>query len=244
MHQSLKAQAALFAVTAGVLVAGCGGSNPRVIAAHKIADALPDMIGPAKHYDVNVDGSAMSLARGHAHRVQIHGRDVELAPSLVVNKLEVDAHDVSFDREAHKVENASHVDVNATIGQLHLDQYLAAHKPIAGLIVQIRWSDLEASVPVSALGISTTVRVDGSLAPSASGADKLDFVPSGGDIGPVPIPHRLIDMAMNRINPVLDLSTMKFPVTISSTKAVNGVLVVEGTTTLGDKTEDDRRARP
>jgi len=225
----------LIAAIGVLLVTGCGGSNPRVIAAHKIADALPDMIGPAKHYDVDVDGSAMSLARGHAHRVQIHGKDVELAPSLVVNKLEVDAHDVSFDKEAHKVENASHVDVTATVGQLHLDQYLAANKPIAGLVVQIRWTDVEASVPVSALGMTTTVRVDGSLAPSASGSDKLDFVPSGADIGPVPIPHKLIDIAMKRINPVLDLSTMKFPVNLSSAKAVNGMLVVEGTTTLGDK---------
>jgi len=169
--------------------------------------------------------------------VRIHGKDVELAPSLTVNKLDVDAHDVSFDKEARKVENASHVDVTATVGQLHLDQYLVAKKPeITGLAVQIRWADLEASVPVSAFGMTTTVRVDGSLAPSASGPDKLDFIPSGADIGPVPIPHKLIDIAMNRINPVLDLSTMKFPVNLSSAKAVNGMLVVEGTTTLGKKT--------
>jgi len=80
------------------------------------------------------------------------------------------------------------------------------------------------------------VRVDGSLAPSASGSDKLNFVPSGGDIGPVPIPHKLIDIAMNRINPVLDLSNLKFPIKLSSAKAVNGTLVVEGTTTLAEKT--------
>ena len=224
------------AISALVLV-GCGDS-PDVIAAHKIADAMPDMIGPAKHYDVDVDAGAMSLARGHAHRVQIHGKDVQLSPGLIVNKLDVDAHDVSFDKETRQVEHASHVDVNGTIGQLHLDRYLAASKPgINGLAVQIRWTDLEATVPVSALGMSTTVRVDGVLVPSRFGADKLDFVPSGADIGPVPIPHKLIDIAMNRINPVLDLSGLKFPVQVSSARAVNGQLVVEGTTTLGKKSE-------
>ena len=225
----------LLLIVAAVVSTGCGGLDPRTTAAHKIADALPDVIGPAKHYDVSVDGSPFSLARGHVSRVQIHGKDVELAPNLTMNKLDVDAHDLAFDKNTRQVESAGHVSFDGTVGQLHLDQYLEAHKPIQGLTVQIRWTDLEAAVPVSALGVSTTVRVDGSLAPSQAGPDKLDFVPSGADIGPVPIPHKLVDLAMNRLNPVLDLSAIKFPVNLTSAKTVNGVLVVEGTTNLVQK---------
>lgn len=154
------------AVLAG---AGCLTGDPEVAAAHKIADALPDVIGPAKHYDVTVDGNAFSLARGHASRVRIEGQDVEVAPSLVMNTLHIDAHDMALNTKTRQVEHAGHVDFNVALGQIHLDQYLAAKKPgIDGLSVKIRWTDLEATVPVSAVGISTTVRLDGNLAPSHS----------------------------------------------------------------------------
>ena len=221
---------------ASMITAGCIGGDPNAIASRKIADALPDVIGPAKHYDVSVDGNAMSLSRGHASRVQIDGQDVQVSPSLVMNTLHVDAHDMALDTKTRKVEHAGSVEFNAAIGQLNLDRYLASSKStLSGLTVKIRWTDLEASVPVSAVGISATVVVDGTLAPSSVGADKLDFIPEGADVGVVPIPHKLLEIAMNRINPVVDLSGMKFPVTVESAGAQNGRLMVVGSTTLGQK---------
>jgi hypothetical protein len=216
-------------------VAGCGGSNPNVIAAHKIADALPTVIGPAEHYDVSVEGDPFSIARGHARRVKIDGKDVQLAPSLTMNQLHIDADDLVLNTKTRQVDHAGHVEFTGAIGQLNLDHYLVGMKPGIPVAVQIRWTDLEASVPVSALGVSTTVRVDGDLAPSRSGLDKLDFVPSGGDIGPVPVPRKLVQLAMDRINPVLDLSILKFPVTLESARAKDGRLYIVGSTTLTSK---------
>jgi len=215
---------------------GCGPNSPHTMAAHKIADALPDVIGPAKHYDVSVEGDPLAIARGHARRVKIDGKDVLLAPSLTMNELHVDADDLALNTKTRQVEHAGHVEFTGVVGQIHLDQYIAHRTPvIKGLAVQIRWTDLEATIPVSAVGINTTVRIDGTLTPSRFGPDKLDFVPSGGDVGIVPVPKRLMELAVDRLNPVMDLSTLKFPVTLESAKAMNGRLYVTGSTTLVSK---------
>jgi len=74
---------------AGVLALGmgCGASSPQTIAAHKISDALPRVLGPARHYDVKVGGDALALARGRARSVHVHGQDVQLTPTLTVDTL-------------------------------------------------------------------------------------------------------------------------------------------------------------
>ena len=60
-------------------LAGC--AHPvQETAAHKIADALPSLLGPAAHYDVQVDGDPFALTRGRARAVHIQGQDVQLAP--------------------------------------------------------------------------------------------------------------------------------------------------------------------
>jgi hypothetical protein len=216
------------------LLAGCGGESPETIAAHKIADALPDVIGPAEKYDVHVQGDPMEIVKGHAKFVTIDGKNVQLAPGLVMNELHIDATDLALNTKTRKVEHAGSVEFVCQLGQIHLNQYIAQMKPsVPGLKVMIRWTDIEAVVPVSAADIHTTVTVDGVLQPSQWGPDKLDFVPSGADVGPVPVPHRLLNLAMDQLNPVVDLSTMKFPVDIDSAQAKDERIIVVGTTTLG-----------
>lgn len=231
--QKLRRAAGSIAVLIAIAGAGCTGTNPRRIAAEKIAEALPTVIGPAKHYDVDVEGNAFSLARGHASRVTIDGQDVRVAPSLTMNELHIDAQDLALDTKTRKVRHAGHVAFTGVVGQIRLDDYLAGMKSgIKGLSVKIRWTDVDASVPVTALGMTTTVRVDGTLAPSSAGPDKLDFVPEGGAIGAVPVPTRLVRIAMDRMNPVLDLGGLKFPVAVESARVDNGRIYVIGTATL------------
>jgi len=222
------------AVCGAIAAAGCGANSPGTKASHKVADALPGIIGPAKHYKVDVDGDPFALGRGRAKRIVIDGDDVQLTPSLVVNHLHIDARDLSINRETHKVEHAGSVDFVCAVGQLNLDKYLAQLKPgISGLSVKIRWADLEATVPVSAAGLNTTARIQGKLQPSRFGPDKLDFVPNGAQVGVVPVPKRIVELATERINPVMDLGGLKFPVRVESARAETGRLYVRGTTSLG-----------
>jgi hypothetical protein len=103
----------------GGLTAGCIGSSPQTVAAHKIADALPRIVGPAKHYDVDVDGNPFSLSRGRARKVHIEGVDVQLSPSVTMDHMSIDANNVSFDVKQRRIEHVGSVAFVATLGRVY-----------------------------------------------------------------------------------------------------------------------------
>ena len=77
----------LAAIGCVLLVAGC--QSAQTTAAHKIADALPRSLGPAAHYDVQVEGDTGSLTRGRARRIHIIGEQVQIAPDTTLDTLEI-----------------------------------------------------------------------------------------------------------------------------------------------------------
>ena len=146
-------------------------------AAHKIADALPSVLGPAAHYDVQVDGDPFALARGRARGVHIQGQDVQLSPTITLDTLNADAADVSFDTNTRRLSHVGATQFTATMDQAHLTAYLAQSKPLLpGLVVTLRPSDVEARVPVTFLGLHTTAALSGTFAPDAAEPSRLDFV--------------------------------------------------------------------
>jgi len=200
------------------------------VAAHKIADALPRIVGPAKHYDVNVSGNPFSLSRGRAKRVHIEGEDVQLSPTVTMDHMSIDANDVTFDMKQHRIDHVESVAFVATLGQRHLDNYIEQMKSsYPGLEVALRWNDMEASVPVSIKSYTTTARLSGTLTPSPSSSTQLEFVGKDASIGIVPIPHKIVELALERLNPTLDLSGLRFPVTVTGAMIDRGKIVVRGT---------------
>jgi len=219
------------------LVAGCVGSSPQKTVAHRIANVLPRWIGPAEHYDVKVDGDTFALGRGHVRRVQIDGSNVQLSSTVSMDRITIDAHDVSFDRKARKIHRIVDVSFVGQVGQDDIDHYLTKARPdLSDVSVRLRGDDVQVSTPITVRGYTTTVSVSGTLRPNANAADKLDFVANGGNIGVVPVPARLMNVAIDEINPVLDLSRLRFPVSVKSVEIRNGTASVRGTTTISEQT--------
>ena len=217
-----------------VLSNGCrGGLSPQVIAAHKIADALPIALGPAQHYDVSVDGDLFPLMRGHAKHVHIAGTNVQVAPGMVMDSLTIDADDISFDMSKHQLENIAHTDFTGVIGQQNLSTYLAANKSqMHGLSVTLNRSDMLARIPVSIKSLVTIVALTGTISPSKQGATKVDFNATHTKVGWMPVPPFMTNMAMQRLNPIVDLTTLKIPIYLSQTQVVNRQLVLRGTAVI------------
>ncbi len=202
-------------------------------AAHKIADALPGVIGPAARYDVQVDGDPFALARGRARGIHIQGRSVQLSPDLTVDTLTADAADVSFDRSSRKLTSVGQTRFTATLSQPHLAAYLAASKPLLpGLSITLRSDDVLAAVPVTFLGLNTTAALAGTVRPSLSDPTRLDFVANGAQIGAVPLPAGLINLALDRLNPVITLSDLRVPLAVTQAEIRDSRLVLGGTADL------------
>jgi len=218
-----------------VILTGCSSLSPQTVAAHKIADALPQMLGPARHYDVQVEGGTFALTRGRAHRVRIHGEDVQLGPAETLDALDFAAEDVSFDTQAKRLQSVGRAEFTGTLGQAHLDQYLAQNRP--GLAVTLRSGDVEARIPIVAGPLHTTATVIGSLIPTSPGASTLNFVADRARLSFLPVPVFLVNRALATLNPVVDLSHGKVPVALQSATVVNGLLILRGTADLNGLTQ-------
>jgi hypothetical protein len=232
MRAALLAAAA-FDIAAVCTIAGCGSGSPQTIAAHKIADRLPKIIGSARHYDVEVDGDPFALGRGRAKRIVIDGQSVEMASGLTMDRLTIEADDVSFDVKKRTLEHIGRVSFKARLGQINLDKYIARIKPdMPGLSIKLQWDDMDVAVPVKVASITTTARVSGTLSANRSGPDKLDFTADKASIGIVPLPAKLVNIAIDHVNPVLDLSGVRFPISISGAYVDRGSIILRGTATI------------
>ena len=222
----------------GFLLAGstlaCGCGHPvQETAAHKIADVLPSVIGPAARYDVQVDGDPFALARGRARAVHIQGREVQIGPSLTLDTLNADAKDVSFSSETRRLEHIGSTSFTATLGQNNLSAYLARTKPLLpGLVVTLAESDVQARIPVAFLGMQTTATLSGTLTPSEPEAGKLDFQTDSAHLGIVPLPPALVNLALDQINPLVDLTHLRVPLTVSHAGVIQSRLTLDGTVDL------------
>jgi hypothetical protein len=216
----------------GIIACGCG-SPAQETAAHKIADVLPQVIGPAQHYDVQVDGDPFALTRGRARAVHIQGQEVQIAPTLTLDTLNVDARDVSFSRETRRLENIGSTSFTATLGQTNLSAYLAQAKPLLpGLVVTLGESDVQVRVPVVLLGIQTTAALTGTFIPSTSEVGKLDFQTDSAHLGIVPLPSALMNLAIGQINPLVDLTHLRVPLNVSHVGVVRSHLTLDGSADL------------
>ncbi len=214
-----------------LLGAGCGvGQSPQTIVAHKIADALPQAIGPASHYDVQVSGDALGLARGRARGVLIRGQDVRLTPAVTLDALTLNTRDIVFDAKSRQVQSIGSALFAASMGQAHLTEYLLQVRP--DLSVTLGASDLQATLPVAVGPVHTTVSVRGTLVPAAPGASALDFVADRARVGLLPVPAFAVNAALAAVNPVLDLSRAKVPIGVQSADVESGQLTIRGTAQL------------
>jgi len=222
----------MVAVGAVLGVCGCGSLSPQTVAAHKIADALPGILGPAARYDVRVQGDALALTRGRARNVHVEGRDVQMTPNITVDTLTFDAPDVSFDTKAKRLQKVGRVAFVGTMGQAHLEAYLShvkMNKMLQGLRVTLRPGDVQVQLPLVAGPIHTTATVYGSPAPNARDAKSIDFIVDKARLGFLPLPAGLVNRALADLNPIVDLSAVRVPLSVQSTSVEGGKLVLRGT---------------
>jgi len=213
-------------------VTGCGHPVQET-AAHKIADRLPSVLGPALHYDVQVDADPFALARGRARTVHVQGVNVQLSQTLTLDTLTADVSDVSFDTKTQKLSHLGQTAFTASLSQDNLSRYLAQSRVrLPGLEVTLLPDTVEARVPVSALGFQTIAALSGSLRPNSDNPQRLDFVATGAQVGPVPVPAALVNLALDALNPLIDLATLKAPLTVTNAKVSDSKLVLSGTANL------------
>jgi hypothetical protein len=207
------------------------------VAENKINALLPEYVGPADRYASRVRGSPGAIARGRMKSVHVDGVNVRLSEELTADHLALDLVEVDVDTRSRRLSRIGSVAFAAALGEENLNRYVRARRPdIAGLRVTLPPAAAGGSSVAQAtvyarpeiFGVAAApIAVDGRITPRPGG-DQLDFVPGSARVSVVPVPAPALRFLAERLNPVVDLTTLRIPVRVERTELRDGKLVLTG----------------
>lgn len=203
------------AILFAALIAGCSTGLIKPKVEKGIEKALPSYIGPAKEYDVKASGSETSMLKGKFDALHITGRDVLIAENLKVSKLTVDMQDVRVDTSTRKLKAVGSTVFQGTVTEDAVNDYINATRPEGKeMRVELESGRLTVIARPNFHGIGAQVKVTGK--PKIERGTQVSFVADSASLSIVPVPASIVNKLLERVNPVLDLNEMKFPVTLTA----------------------------
>ncbi len=214
----------LFCICA--LVIGCSSGVVRPKIEDGIKAALPDYIGPAKNYDVTVAGDELAMVQGKLAKLIIEGQEVKAAPDLVIAKLWVEMRDVRFNTSNRTLKSVDSTDIRATIAEGAINHYIEESRGSSDLSVALLPDKILVHFKPTVAGYGVPLAVSGKA--EIVGGDKVNFIADSASLGRLPVPAYVVNKGLDLLNPVIDLSVMKFPVTLKEIHIVKGSTEVKG----------------
>ncbi|MFA6666590.1 MAG: DUF2993 domain-containing protein [Armatimonadota bacterium] len=221
-------------------LAGCSGGYIRSKVETAIREALPNYIGPAKEYKVSVSGSSSAMMSGKVEGVHVLGTDVKVnitrpAPNggqlekafLDVQEMSIDMQDIFYDMKSRTLASVANADIKARVTEESINRYVRETVSNGrNYTISLLPGKIEAELTASALGFSIPVRLSGRLMIANGG--RVNFEPDSASMAQIPIPKSAVNVLISRINPVLDLSTFTFPVTLEKINVTQGAMELVG----------------
>jgi hypothetical protein len=218
----------LAALTGAVWLSGCAGGLVSGTVENRIEERLPEIIGPARSYDVAVDGPTRQIMQGKIRKLVIDGKDVWVLPELYMDRLTIRMQDVVADRETSTIKSVGDVGFEAVISEKSLNEYLARTRSDS-MKVELLDDRMVVLARPTVLRVPVNVRLTGHLV--TSGLHLVFRIDQLQVIG-VSAPSVAADMVEDRINPVLDLGQLDFVPRVKSLAMEPGAIKIAGSAVL------------
>jgi hypothetical protein len=213
--QAVQRSHVVLACIAGLVTAMSTGCRRPVekTAERIIKERLPIVLGAAKSYEVSVESASMGAGmRGRLRHVSVFGRGVALTNGMILDRVMIEASDVSVDRKSALIDGVRSSTMDAWLDAREVEAIIRKRRPdlppvnltVVGDTLQVR------TVP-RVLGFPTiTVAIDGSLVVAKSGRE-LHFQPKTARLGVVPIPDSVVGYVADIVNPVAEMTAFPVP---------------------------------
>ena len=223
--------AGLFAVLVMSLSGGCVRHYAENKAANRVNDLLPRYIGPADKWETKIQADNLqAIGRGHIKSVHIEGQNVLLDTNFKAESVTLDFSEVAVDLKKNTLENIGGATFSCKIGPENLNTYVRMRTSgLRDLQVGLTDDRMSVSVRPEVLGLAPVpVQVIGFLTPTETGT-ALDFTPDSARVSIVPVPGLVLPFIARRLNPAVDMSSLRIPVKVTQTVVSHGLLVIRGT---------------
>ena len=226
--QAVRRSHVTLACIAGLVTAMSTGCRRPVekTAERIIKERLPIVLGTAKSYEVSVESASMGAGmRGRLRHVSVFGRGVSLTNGMILDRVLIEASDVSVDRKSALIDGVRSSTMNAWLDAREVEAIIRKRRPdlppvnltVVGETLQVR------TVP-RVLGFPTvTVAIDGSLVVAKSGRE-LHFQPKTARLGVVPIPDSVVGYVADIVNPVAEMTAFPVPMLARSVSLDGGFI--------------------
>jgi hypothetical protein len=210
---------------------GCDRPVNRSAEGH-IRRAMPDILGPAKKYDVRVEGGWDRTIQGRLSKVAVDGYDVQVANGLLFDHLRLDLKDVRVDTQKKRVKDIREVRFTVTISKANIDEYLAGE---AGNDDTIRKARIQLnannSVTLSAervvLGVGVPFSLTGPI--RVGGAKRIELDAQRLTFIGIPVWGPPLEWLKTHFEAAVDLAHLPFPVQLTEARTEPGHLILSGT---------------
>jgi hypothetical protein len=220
-----------YGAVALILLASVGCARPGEKKAERaVEELLPQYLGPAQSYTAKVKAASLgALMRGRVRTVTLIGRGVQLLPECTVAELRVDAAEIEIDKDRQSLKSVGEARFIARIDENELDRLVRTRRPkLADLKISLRGSWVNVRVTPEIFGYPTLpIQVEGNLLPRGGGI-KMDFEPDKARLLIIPIPKPVLDFVAERINPVVDFSSLRAPIRVEKAEVKGGSLLLSG----------------
>ena len=213
------------ALAAATLLTSCGtyvGQRVESV----ILEALPRAVGPATHYDATVRGASADLS--HFEQVSAVGVGVRRPRTPVLERIELNLHDVVVDRQARQITSIGDANVTVTLSASDLAGYLGEQRWIAEPVVRVE-------APATVI-VSGRLNLTGAgVLPVLSGEFRGSLVARGSQLllnveslrlGDHEAPALARSLIGQAINPLFDVAHYAIPSRIDRAKVERNAIVV------------------
>lgn len=210
-----------------LLFAGCVPSAGQI--ERGLEDELPELLGPADRYDVEIEG--LRARSGEASRVTAVGERVQLREAPVVDRLDVELLGVKYDRGEDRLERVERASATARITPLDLADFLEAHRNVREAAVAFDAPNratirLRPEVGGIALPRGVTVEVTGRLEPAGR---RLHFEVTDVEAAGVNLGQAAASGLADLVNPLVDLSDSPAELRVTDVRVEDGLLRLDAT---------------
>jgi hypothetical protein len=221
----------LLPIVSLLVLAGCGRANPFRAVERSIEAELPRLIGPADRYQVAVSRSGSNLVAGRIPWIEIHGRNVRAIEGLTMDELEVRLEGVRFDRGDRTVEEIARSRFAARIGAASVTRFVRQRSPsLRDVRIRFARGNVQVNASPALLGMGVPVEVTGQ--PRLRGGKAIDFDASRIAVVRLGLPEFAVARIEERINPLVDLTGMPFPIQLTDVLLEGDRVVVAGNALL------------
>lgn len=221
---AFKAPRRLVLILAVISLTGC---TP--IVENSLKQQLSKKIGPAKNYDVKIDG--LELGTGEADQVAIVGQRVQPQGAPVIDRLTIDLRDIKYNRKEKHLERLVGIAATAQIKASDIATFLETQRNLPNTSVSL-WPPDRATVRVrkdlSLLGrklpVGLTADASGQLSKTN---DRIYFTVSDVRAAGINLGDQPAQLLSQAINPLVDLSDLPLDVSIKTLRVENNTVQIE-----------------